>query len=326
MYLIKSISDLPCAFDSSVVTLGNFDGVHLGHRELFRRLVKISRQLNCPAVVYTFSPHPLKFLAPDRAPLLLNTPAEKQRLIAASHVDYLIETPFTADFATMSPEQFVADILLAKLRIKALVVGYDYAFGKGRRGDAQFLKECGQQNGFAVEVLQPVGADGLPYSSTRIRALVAAGEVSEVVRLLGRQYNLEGRVVPGEQRGRKLGFPTANLESDKELLPAPGVYAVKVRYGQQEYGGVVNLGQRPTFGGDTATIEVHLLDFSGQLYGEDLRLYFVERLRGEQRFADVAELIAAISTDVLQARQILQSVQIVQYREYLSLRGSEYDV
>lgn len=320
MDILKSPDDFPLLFGSCAVTLGNFDGVHLGHRELFRQLVKTARSLNCSSVVYTFAPHPLKFLAPDKAPLLLNTPEEKRRLIAASHIDYLIESPFTTDFATMSPEQFVDDILLAKLHVKALVVGYDYAFGKARRGDTDFLQACGKEKGFTVEVLQPVGADGLPYSSTRIRTMVAAGEVAKVVSLLGRQYNLEGRVVPGEQRGRELGFPTANLETKKELLPAPGVYAVKVRHGSQEYGGVVNLGNRPTFGAGSSTIEVHLLDFTGQLYEQNLRIYFVERLRGEQKFASAEELADAIAADVLKSRQILQEADIVQYREYLSLK------
>ena len=320
MRIIKSFFDLSPNICSSVVTLGNFDGVHLGHRELFRHLVKTARQLNCPSVVCTFDPHPLKFLAPDRAPLLLNTPVEKQRLISASHVDYLIKTPFTAEFAAMTPEKFVNDILIEKLHIKALVVGYDYAFGKGRRGNAEFLKACGEEKGFSVEILQPVGGDGLPYSSTRIRSMVAAGDMAGVVRLLGRQYNLEGLVVPGDQRGRELGFPTANLQTCKELLPAAGVYAVKIRHGSQEYGGVVNLGNRPTFGGGSSTIEVHLFDFSGQLYNQNLRIYFVERLRGEQKFSNGEELANAISSDVLRARQILQPTQIIQYREYLSLK------
>ena len=320
MDIIKSLDDLTGLFPSSVVTLGNFDGVHLGHRELFRHLVKTARQLNCPSIVYTFDPHPLKFLAPDKAPLLLNTPEEKQRLIAASHIDYLIKTPFTAEFAAMTPEQFVDDVLIEKLQVKSLVVGYDYAFGKGRRGDTKFLKASGAENGFTVDVLQPVEADGLPYSSTRVRNMVAEGDVAGVVRLLGRQYNLEGRVVAGDQRGRELGFPTANLETDKELLPAPGVYAVKVRHGSQEYNGVVNLGKRPTFEGDASTIEVHLLDYTGQLYDQNLRVYFVERLRGEKKFLTVDELVNAIAADVLKGRQILTSVQIIQYREYLSLK------
>lgn len=320
MDILKSFEELIEPFCSSVVTLGNFDGVHLGHRELFRHLVKKAHALDSPSVIFTFDPHPLKLLAPEKAPKLLNTPEEKQRLISASHVDYLIECPFTIEFSSMSPEQFVTDILIEKLHIKALVVGYDYAFGKGRRGDTQFLKACGEKLGFEVEILQPVGADGLPYSSTRIRNMVAAGDVSDVVHLLGRQYNLEGLVVPGDQRGRELGFPTANLETDKEQLPAAGVYAVKVRYGLQEYSGVVNIGHRPTFGGKNSTIEVYLLDFTGQLYGEKLRIYFVERLRGEQKFSSINDLVGAIEGDIIQARQILQTVQIIQYREYLSLK------
>ena len=319
MDILRTCDDLPVSFSSAAVTLGNFDGVHLGHRELFRSLIRTAKQLNCPSIVYTFDPHPLKILAPEKAPLLLNTTAEKQRLIAASHVDYLIETPFTNDFATMSPEQFVSDVLVSQLKIKALIVGYDYAFGKGRCGNTDFLKACGEKYGFAVEVLQPVGDDGLPYSSTRIRKMISKGDVNGVVRLLGRQYNLEGIVVPGDQRGRKLGFPTANIETEKEQLPAPGVYAVKVRHKLQEYGGVVNIGCRPTFDVKGSTIEVYLLDFTGELYGEKLRLYFVERLRDEQKFDSIEALIDTIEMDVVRARQILQTVQIVQYREYLSL-------
>ena len=188
------------------------------------------------------------------------------------------------------------------------------------RGHAEFLKTCGKERGFSVEILQPVGKDVLPYSSTRIRSMVATGDMGGAVRLLGRQYNLEGLVVPGDQRGRELGFPTANLETDKELLPVQGVYAVKVRHGSQEYSGVVNLGNRPTFNGRSSTIEVHLLDFSGDLYGQTLRIYFVERLRDELKFTSSEELVNAISADVLRARQVLQSTHIIQYQEYLSLK------
>ena len=320
MHIIQSLSELPESFGPCVVTLGNFDGVHLGHRTLFRRLVKRARELNCPSVVYTFDPHPLKFLAPERAPALLNTREEKHRLIAASHIDLLIDASFTAEFAEMTPQAFVNEILVDRLHAQALVIGYDYAFGRNRQGDAEFLQRSGQEKGFSVEVLEPIGADGQPYSSTRIRNMIAAGDVSHVVSLLGRHYNLEGDVVPGEQRGRQMGFPTANLFSDKELLPAPGVYAVKVRLEQQEYAGVVNIGQRPTFSGQQMTIEVHLLDYTGDLYGRRVRVYFVERLREERKFADADELGRAIAADVLRARQILADVQIVQYREYLQLK------
>lgn len=281
---------------------------------------KLQEKKNWTSVVCTFSPHPLKFLAPDRAPSLLNTLDEKRRLIAASHVDYLLEIPFTDQFSKMSPEHFVDDVLIAKLHVKALIVGYDYAFGKKRRGDALFLKEYCTRKGVEVYVMQPVGADGQPFSSTRIRNMISAGDVGSVVGLLGRQYNLEGVVVPGDQRGRKMGFPTANLKTEKDLLPAAGVYVVKVRHGLQEYGGVVNLGMRPTFGGKRPTIEVHLLDFTGDLYGEKVRIYFLERLRGEVKFANADELSEAIAADILTARQVLQTAQVIQYQEYLSLR------
>ena len=170
MEILTSCSEFTAELTLSAVTLGNFDGVHLGHRELFRTLVKTARRLNCPSIVYTFNPHPLKFLYPEKAPLLLNTPAEKQRLIAASHVDYLIEMPFTADFATMSPEQFVADILVEQLKIKVLIVGYDYAFGKGRRGDTEFLKSCGEKYLMLCEIRRSVrtlDSGGVPGNAHR---------------------------------------------------------------------------------------------------------------------------------------------------------------
>ncbi|WP_303720478.1 bifunctional riboflavin kinase/FAD synthetase [Malonomonas rubra] len=301
-----------------VVSLGNFDGVHLGHRTLFRLLLSRAREMKCKSVVYTFEPHPLKLLRPERAPLLLNTPTEKRRLIEASHVDLLIEAPFTREFAGMDPKQFVNDVLIGALQVKGLVIGYDYAFGKNRCGNAEFLQEYCRAKGVLVDVLKPVGVDGQPYSSTRIRQMLSEGKVAEVVALLGRHYNLEGTVVPGQQRGRKIGFPTANLETEKEQLPAPGVYAIKVRHNLQEYNGVVNLGQRPTFDNGKSTIEVHLLDFSGNLYGQNMRIYFVERLRGEKKFSGPKELTEAICADVVRARQILGERQIIQFQEYLS--------
>jgi len=316
--IIESLADIPADFSPSVVTLGNFDGVHLGHRALFRRLVDSARSDHLQSVVCTFYPHPLKVLAPDHAPLLLNTRDERRRLIAASHVDWLVEIPFDRSFAQQSPEEFVEKILLDRLAAQKLVVGYDYAFGRGRRGTPEFLHEFCQARGVAVDILQPVSANGHPYSSTRIRQLVAAGLVADVVPLLGRHYNLFGEVVSGFARGRELGFPTANLSTEKELIPAPGVYVVKVRHGDLEYGGVANIGYRPTFGCHDIAIEVHLLDYSGTIYGEKLRVYFIERLREERTFADVSELSAAIAADVLRARQILQRVQVVQYQEYLA--------
>jgi riboflavin kinase/FMN adenylyltransferase len=318
MQIYTSLEEIPNNFGPSVVTLGNFDGVHLGHRELFRRVLDFARRSDCLSTVFTFNPHPLKLLAPDRAPQLINTTDEKRRLIEASNMDVLVDAPFTLELASMPPDQFVDQILLAKLRVKKLVVGYDYAFGQGRCGSVEFLVDSGRKKGFEVEVLQPVNSDGLPYSSTRIRNAISAGEVASVVNLLGRHYNLEGVVVPGDQRGRELGFPTANLQSDKELLPSAGVYAVKAKYGERIYDAVANLGTRPTFGPGRATIEVYLLDFKGTLYGESLRIYFFERLRSEQRFPGFDALKHAIAADIQNARKILGGQSILEYKQYLS--------
>ncbi|PLX83822.1 MAG: riboflavin biosynthesis protein RibF [Desulfuromonas sp.] len=317
MKIAESLTEIASGVPS-VVTLGNFDGVHLGHRELFRRTVQRARELCVQSVVYTFDPHPLKVLAPDRAPLLLNTPAEKVRLIEASEIDLLIQVPFDVQFASQPADAFVRDVLVSRLNVQHLVVGYDYAFGRDRLGTPDYLVEQGRRYGFTVEVLQPLGADGRPYSSTQIRELIAGGQVSEVVDLLGRHYTFEGRVVPGDQRGRQLGFPTANLVTDKEQLPAAGVYAVEVRSAGRAHAGVVNIGQRPTFGDGATTIEVHLLDFSEDLYGRTLRLYFFKRLRGEHRFAGPEQLRQAISADVLAARKVLDEHRVIPYWEYLS--------
>ncbi|MBD1399394.1 bifunctional riboflavin kinase/FAD synthetase [Pelovirga terrestris] len=317
MIIIDSLTRIPDDFAPSVVTLGNFDGVHLGHRALFRRLTSIARTEQLQSVVCTFYPHPLKVLAPDNAPLLLNTREERRRLIAASHVDWLIEIPFDRSFAQQSPAEFVDKVLLNRLAAQKLVVGYDYAFGQGRSGTPAFLRDFCAGKGVAVDIVEPVSAAGTPYSSTRIRQLISAGRVADVLPLLGRHYNLYGEVVSGFQRGRELGFPTANISTEKELIPAPGVYVVKVRHGDLEYGGVVNVGYCPTFGCHDLSIEVHLLDYSGEIYGEKLRVYFIERLRDETAFANVNELTVAIAEDVLKARQILQRVQVVQYSEYL---------
>ncbi len=321
MLVVDSVRSIECLQQGTAVALGNFDGVHLGHREIFRTLVRRARDLGVKSVVYTFEPHPLKVLAPDRAPLLLNTAEEKVRLIAASNIDILVRIPFSPELASHEAEDFVREVLVDQLHARAIVVGYDFAFGRGRKGTGDFLRQQGMRYGFGVDVLQPVGGDGRPYSSTRVRELLAAGEVEAMPTQLGRHYTLAGQVVGGEKRGRTIGFPTANIVTQKEQLPAAGVYAVIVRFGDSGYQGLVNLGCRPTFGPGEKTIEVYLLDFEGDLYGKELRLYFVARLREEKSFADKESLIAAIQQDVQRGRQLLSGVKVIQYREYLANGG-----
>lgn len=318
MNIIYDLQELRTVPPGTVATIGNFDGVHLGHRAIFRRVVAEARSRQGTATVITFLPHPLKLLAPARAPLLINTYAERERLIAASCIDLLICLPFTAALAALPAKTFVEEILIQALGLKHLIIGYDYAFGRDRQGDAAFLQNCGERHGFTVEVLPPIRQNQEVYSSTRIRQLIQAGEIEAATALLGRHFSLEGEVIHGSGRGHSLGFPTANLRTEKEILPKAGVYAVKVRHGELLYDGVVNIGRNPTFGENALSVEVHLLDLEESLYGETLRIYFLQRLRGEERFATVPALCAAIAADIERARQILASARVIEYREYLN--------
>ncbi|MEJ2200049.1 MAG: bifunctional riboflavin kinase/FAD synthetase [Desulfuromonadaceae bacterium] len=324
MKIIRNLAELTSPLCKPILTIGNFDGVHLGHREIFQRLVHKARSENGTSVVLTFVPHPLKVLAPAHAPRLLNTHAEKERLIEASHIDVLICLPFDQQLANMSADQFVKDILVQTIGVHHLIVGYDYTFGHNREGNVTLLQQLGKKYNFGIDILEPLAEHNVVYSSSLVRKMICAGDVAGAVRYLGRHFTLEGVVSHGLKRGRHLGFPTANLITEKEILPIPGVYAVKVRRGERLYDGVLNIGWNPTFGNQTVTVEVHLLDFDGDLYGEVLRIYFFERLRNEKRFDSVQDLIAAIQKDIARARQILSSCQLIDFREYLnSLTTSE---
>ena len=317
MRVIKDLSQLDEPLVRTVLTIGNFDGVHLGHREIFRRVVNKASELQGTSVVVTFEPHPLRLLAPEKAPLRLNTQEEKVRLIGASCIDILVVLRFDCRLAEMSAEAFVRDILVGKLGVMHLIVGYDYAFGRDRRGDTAFLATQAVVHGFTLEVLEPVRAEQQAHSSTMIRKFLREGLVADAVKILGRNFTLDGEVVHGEGRGRKLGFPTANLDTEKEILPRDGVYAVKVKWREAYYDAVINIGRCPTFDNSSPTLEIHLIDFTGDLYGERLRIYFVDRLRDEQRFASVAALQSAVLNDIALARERLSGARVVEYREYL---------
>lgn len=317
MQVVKDLDHLHEPPRQTVLTIGNFDGVHLGHREIFRRVVDKARELKGTAVVVTFEPHPLRLLAPDKAPLQLNTPAEKVRLLAASCIDLLVVLNFTRQLAEMPAEVFVRDILVGKLGVKHLIVGYDYAFGHNRQGNTDFLQAQSDIHNFTLEVLEPIRAEQQAHSSTVIRNILREGRVADAVKILGRNFTLDGEVVHGDGRGRKLGFPTANLVTQKEILPRDGVYAVKVKWRDKYYDGVINIGCRPTFVGSAPTLEIHLMNFQGDLYTERLRIYFVERLRDEQKFPSVEALQEAVVADIAHARKLLENNPFVEYREYL---------
>lgn len=317
MEIIRNLEHLKPLTAPTIATLGNFDGVHIGHREIFRNVVRKAREAGGTAVVVTFVPHPLKVLMPERAPRLLNTYAEKERLIAASCIDLLVQVPFDKKIASCPAPEFVKRVLVEGLQVRHLIVGYDYAFGYKRSGDVELLKSLGEDHGFTVETVQPVCHDGEVFSSTRVRHCLAAGDVAGAVPLLGRHFTLEGEVIRGASRGHRLGFPTANLATEKEILPRPGVYAVKAKLDERYFDAVMNIGFNPTFGLERISLEVHLLDFDEEIYGRQLRVYFVERLRDEMVFSSLEELVAQIDRDVTAARKLLQGNDIIEYREYL---------
>lgn len=290
-----------------VLSIGNFDGVHLGHRYLLDRLVASARESGAPACVYTFEPPPRVILAPQQhQPRILAWP-DKVHLLGEAGVDQVVVERFTRAFAQHPPEWFVDEVLGRRLGPRSIVVGYDFRFGRARVGDLAMIRA--RLPDVRIAQVAAHSVDGRVCSSSAVRELVGTGEVALAARLLGRPHLVRGTVVAGDQRGRSLGFPTANLESDGELLPAPGVYAVRARtLGAGWSGAVANLGLRPTFGRDAFRFEVHLFDFSGDLYGRELEVAFVGRLRDERRFADALALVAQIRADVGDARALLAAV------------------
>ncbi len=306
MKIIRGLKDIKKSpLKDPVVTLGNFDGVHLGHQAIFKQVVAWALDTGGTSATFTFEPHPLKVLAPHRSPKLLCTFREKMEQIEASGMDVVICANFTPEFASQQPEDFVKEVLVDTLGTKALFVGYDYAFGKNRAGNIDFLRESGARYGFDLHVIGPVKIEGITVSSTKIRQLIMDGEVCLASKLLGRPYSIEGTVIPGHSRGRKLGFPTANLTTPNELPPREGVYAVTILCEDRELKGIANIGKNPTFGDSEASYEVHIFDFDEDLYGKFLKMKFIKRVRDEVKFKSVDELVAQIRKDVETVKTIL---------------------
>jgi riboflavin kinase/FMN adenylyltransferase len=308
MEVIRGSENIPDRLKGAFVTIGNFDGVHLGHRFIFRRLVKEAHHEKRPAVAISFDPHPKMVLHPERRPFyLITSPEEKIRLLAGLGIDAFILIPFSVEYARTTAEEFVRGILWERLRIRRILIGHDYTFGRGREGNEAFLIEAGCRLGFEVEVMNAFCAGDIVISSTKIREALLAGEVRFAATLLGRPYNLAGRVISGNQRGIRLGFPTANIAPDKELVPARGVYAVRVLREGKSHDGVVNIGFNPTFADKKRSVEVHIFDFHEDIYGESIEILFIERIRDEVRFESPEKLIAQIDRDIARARKILKS-------------------
>ncbi len=305
MRIVRGLKNVTERFSNPVLTLGNFDGVHLGHQAIFKKVVTRAREIGGTSIAFTFEPHPLKVIAPERSPRLLNTFHGKMKLLAAAGLEVVICANFTRTFADQNPEDFAREVLHEKIGVREVYVGYDYAFGKGREGSIESLKRMGNAYGFAVSVIEAVQVDGLIVSSSVIRDLVAAGKVAEAARMLGRYYAIDGEVVHGAQRGQKLGFPTANLNTANELVPGHGVYAVRAVVEGRLQNGVASIGIRPTFDSGPASVEVYLFDFQGDLYGKQMEVSFIKQLRGEERFADAESLMRQIRRDVETAKRVL---------------------
>ncbi len=292
-------------FSRTVVTVGNFDGVHLGHRAILARVIHRARELDCQPVALTFDPHPAKVLNPGSNLRLLTTPAQKIALLQSAGLSVVVQ-PFTREFAAIPAREFVRNYFLERLKAREVVVGHDYCFGYKREGNIELLKEMGQALGFTVQVVWAVEVDNAVVSSSLIRAMLRLGKVREANRLLGRAYGVTGQVVAGKGRGAKLlGVPTANLVSENDLLPASGIYGVWVPMGDRKLPGVANIGTCPTFDNQELTLEVHLINFSGDLYGEVLQVEFVARLREERRFPSIGDLAAQIRDDIAEGQRVL---------------------
>ena len=292
----------------TVLTIGAFDGVHRGHQALIARVVSRARASNRLAGLLTFHPHPAMVLAPERAPRYLTTPGEKVALLEGLGVDFVVLLPFDRELAATSARDFMERIA-TRLQLSELWIGADFALGRNREGDVPRLRLLGEELGYTVYVFKPVLDDGAPISSSRIRALLQEGNVEEAAQLLGRPPRLSGQVVAGAARGRGLGIPTANLEVRPErAVPANGVYAVYAVLGRQRYPAVANVGVRPSFDNGERTVETHIFDFDRDIYGCDLVVEFVARLREERRFADIEDLIAQIEKDMDMARSLLDNL------------------
>src|SRR6266513_606069 len=301
-------SGLPAHVNATVVTVGTFDGVHRGHRDVIERLVRRARTLEVPSVLGTFEPHPLEIVNPAAAPLLLTTHNEKEEVLAETGIDYMAVLPFTAELSAYPAEAFVELLLRRRFRLRELLIGYDHGFGRQRAGNVDVLRMLGERDGFRVEVVDPVATpDGHSVSSTSIRRAIAGGDLERAAVGLGRLYSVSGRVLEGAQRGRTIGFPTLNLGAPppRKLLPPEGVYAVRVQTPRGPVGGMMNLGPRPTFGDTETSLEAHLFDTEADFYGAQVRIDFVARLRETRKFASAKQLSKQLAHDERAARSAL---------------------
>ena len=308
MEIIRGLEALNKSYPNTVLTIGNFDGVHLGHQKIILEVLKRSEEIKGTSMAVTFEPHPMKVLAPEREIRILTTLEEKAKLIEEMGVNVLLCINFNKEFANLFPDDFIEDVLVKKINAKEIIVGTNYAFGKNKKGTVELLRRRGEKYGFRVKAVRNVRIDGNIVSSSSIRSLLFKGAVHDTSTFLGRAYSIEGSVIKGKGRGKNLlNIPTANITTPVEIAPKEGVYAVRVRFNNSIYEGVANIGKNPTFGNTDVSYEVHLFNFSGDLLGEDIRIFFIDRLRGEQLFPDILSLEKQIRNDIERAREILST-------------------
>jgi riboflavin kinase/FMN adenylyltransferase len=302
--IIRHLEQLPARLRGGAVAIGNFDGVHLGHRRIVERLLMRARELGGAALVFTFDPHPVRLLRPQECPPPLTWTERKAELLAALGVDRIVAYPTDEALLTLSPREFFERIVARALAARAVVEGANFYFGHDRAGDIRLLAELTAERGMTLDVVEPVLAEGAIVSSSRIRGRIAAGDVAGAARLLTAPYRIRGMVTHGAGRGAKIGFPTANLEAVDTLLPAAGVYAGRAWINGRGRAAAINLGPNPTFGEHALKVEVHVLDFDEALYGQPLEVEFLERLRDIQSFASAEELAMQLGVDVEHARSV----------------------
>ena len=290
-----------------VVTPGNFDGVHLGHRAILKAAIDRARAAGGTAFALTYDPLPAKLLVPDRAPRLILVPEDKLELLRLSGLDGVIVVNFTRELSLIEPRDFVRDYFLGRIGAREVVIGHSVNFGHNRAGNAPVMVELGREFGFDTTVVGPVKVAGIEVSSTKVRELITAGEVRTAAKLLGRYHFLHGPVIRGRERGRTIGFPTANLDSETECLPPDGVYATRVILGDGAFGSITNIGMRPTFAETARSIEAHIFDFNRDIYGQRIKLELIERIRPEKKFDSAEALKNQIALDLARAKEILAS-------------------
>lgn len=306
MKIIRGVHNIKKQKNPPILTIGNFDGVHLGHQALFKKVHKRAKEINCDSVVFTFEPHPLKILAPEKCSLFLTTFSQKLMHMEKIGIDIVICADFTPNFAAQNQREFVKNILLETMNVKEIVVGYDFSFGHGREGSIGSLCEMGKEFGFTVDVLSPFEINGEIVSSSLIRDLISNGYVHKAACYLGRPYSLDGKVIKGFKKGSDMGFPTANIDAQENIFPHTGVYAAKIFVHKKTFYGVVNVGYNPTFKRDRLSVEAHIFDFAENLYNEIVTISFIDKIRDEVTFSSTEKLKTRIQMDTIAAKEVFK--------------------